>query len=100
MSEQSNFDFKAAFAALDAMSGPRRESLVGFQVRPLGSWADVKGVVHAVNATQVHPDIDLGRETVCGSASWDPDSPRDYPVTTDEVVDCMTCVVRQARSCP
>jgi hypothetical protein len=74
------------------------------RVREDGSWRDAAGVVHAVNATQIEPDVDLGRETACGSAcgsaSWDPDSPRDYPTTTDETVDCMTCIVRRARSCP
>jgi hypothetical protein len=69
------------------------------RVREDGSWRDAAGVVHAVNATGVEPDIDFGRETACGSASWDPDSPRDYPASTDEDVDCMTCIVRLARPC-
>jgi hypothetical protein len=67
------------------------------RVHPSGAWRDDKGVVHAVNATWLDPDIDLGRETACGSMAWDSDHPRDYPTTTDEIVDCMTCVVRQAR---
>lgn len=69
------------------------------RIRADGAWRDDGGVVHAVNATWIEPDVDLGRETACGSASWDPDNPRDYPIATDATVDCMTCVVRQARSC-
>ncbi len=70
------------------------------QIRRDGSWTSADGVVHAVNATWIHPDIDLGRETACGVATWDPDSPRSYPAETESVVDCMTCIVQQARSCP
>lgn len=70
-------------------------------VRMDGSWRDDKGVVHAVNASWLEPShIDLGRETACGSTAWDPDHPGDYPVATGAVVDCMTCIVRQARLCP
>lgn len=68
-------------------------------VREDGSWKDDAGVVHVVNATWIEPDVDLGRETACGSASWDPDNPRTYPAVTDKPVDCMTCVVKQARLC-
>lgn len=68
-------------------------------IRADGAWRDNGGVVHAVNATWVEPDIDLGCETACGSAAWDPDNPHTYPTTTDEAIDCMTCVVRQVRSC-
>lgn len=75
------------------------ESIFGV-IKHMGSWADADGVVHAVNATQVHPDIDLGRETACESVAWDPDNPRSYPVTIGAVVDCMTCIVRQVRLCP
>lgn len=74
-------------------------ALAPVRVRTDGSWRDAAGVVHAVNATWIEPDVDLGRETACGSASWDPDNSHSYPVATDAVVDCMTCVVRQARSC-
>lgn len=69
------------------------------RIREAGSWRDDGGVVHAVNATWIEPDIDLGRETACGSMAWDPDHPGEYPSAIDAVVDCMTCVVRQARSC-
>lgn len=65
-----------------------------------GVWRDDRGVVHAVNASWLaSSDIYLGRETACGSMAWDPDNPRAYPVMTNAAVDCMTCVVRQARSC-
>lgn len=67
-------------------------------VRADGSWKDANGVVHAVNATWIDPNIDLGRETACGSTAWDPDHSDDYPVAVDATVDCMTCVVRSARS--
>lgn len=69
------------------------------RIRADGAWRDDGGVVHAVNATWIEPDIDLGRETACGSTAWDPDHPGEYPSAIDAVVDCMTCVVRQARSC-
>lgn len=69
------------------------------RIRAEGSWRDDAGVVHAVNAARIEPDIDLGRETLCGSASWEPDNPRAYPTVTDEIVDCMTCIVGQVRSC-
>jgi hypothetical protein len=79
--------------------GPEEyEALV--RIRAEGSWRDDAGVVHAVNAARIEPDIDLGRETLCGSASWEPDNPRAYPTVTDEIVDCMTCIVGQVRSCP
>lgn len=67
------------------------------QIRRVGSWASADGVVHAVNAMRIRPDIDLGRETACGVASWDPDNPDDYPSETESAVDCMTCMVRIAR---
>ncbi len=69
------------------------------RIRADGVWKDTAGVVHAVNATWIEPDVDLGRETACASTAWDPDNPRDYPVMIDEAVDCMTCVVKQVRSC-
>lgn len=78
----------------------RPSALSSVLVREVGSWKDVTGVVHAVNATWIEPDIDLGRETACSSVSWDSDGPGDYPVMNDEAVDCMTCVVHQARTCP
>lgn len=78
----------------------RRSSFAPARVRATGSWMDAQGVVHTVNAARIEPDdIDLGRNTECGSMSWDPDNPSGYPVTTDETVDCMTCLVAQARSC-
>lgn len=77
----------------------RPSALAPAHVRVDGAWRDDKGVVHEVNAAWVEPDIDLGRETLCGSYSWDPDNPRAYPTVIDEVVDCMTCIVGQARSC-
>lgn len=70
------------------------------RVRADGAWRDDGGVVHAVNATWIEPDIDLGRETACGLTAWDPDHPGNYPVEPHAIVDCMTCIVRQARSCP
>ena len=65
----------------------------------VGGWADASGVVHVVNARTMSGGIDLGRETVCETASWDPDNPEVYPVLTEEDVDCMTCIVRLARPC-
>lgn len=70
------------------------------RIRADGAWRDDGGVVHAVNAAWLEPDIDLGRETACGSRAWDPDHPSSYPAVTDATVDCMTCVVRQVRPCP
>lgn len=78
----------------------RPSSAAPVRIRADGAWMDDRGVVHVVNAMWIEPDIDLGRETACGSAAWDPDNPRDYPAVTDAVVDCMTCVVRLARLCP
>lgn len=73
--------------------------LVPIALCALGGWADANSVVHVVNARMMSGGIDLGRETVCESASWDPDNPEVYPVLTDADVDCMTCIVRLARPC-
>lgn len=79
----------------------RPSALMPVLVRADGAWRDDRSVVHAVNASWLASnDIDLGRETACGSMAWDPDNPRDYPTMINAVVDCMACVVRQARLCP
>ncbi len=70
------------------------------RVRGCGAWRDAAGVVHVVNAVWLEPDVDLGRETLCGSTTWDPDNPRAYPAATNETVDCMTCIVKRAQLCP
>lgn len=74
--------------------------LVPVALCAVGGWADARGVVHVVSARMMQGGVDLGRETMCCSASWDPDNPQVYPVLTEADVDCMTCIVRLARSCP
>lgn len=68
-------------------------------VRLDGSWKDTAGVVHYVKTIYLNPDIDLGCETICDHASWNPDNPVDYPTTIGETVDCITCIVKQAQLC-
>lgn len=87
----------------DIMSQPRRSAFVPLTPIMLcnaGAWVDELGIVHVVNARMMSGGIDLGRETACDSASWDPDNPEVYPVLTEDAVDCMTCLVRLARPCP
>lgn len=67
---------------------------------PFGRWADANRMVHVVSARIMAGQIDLGRETVCETQSWDPDNPEVYPTLTEKDVDCMTCLVRLARPCP
>lgn len=62
----------------------------------VASWRDDADVVHAVNARTMAPDVDLGRETACEVASWNPDGPHLYPAGPTDLVDCMTCIVRTA----
>lgn len=91
-------DFEAGFALLNTLTSPSRERFAGFQTYPVGRWSGEHGVIHAVNAMSVYPDIDLGLETACETVSWNPDNPRDYPIFTDKFVDCMTCLVRLTKS--
>lgn len=95
---------RAALVADFLVSQLARSSLVPATLIPVaifavGGWADARGVVHVVNARTMSGSIDLGRETVCETQSWDPDNPEVYPILTEKDVDCMTCLVRLARPC-
>jgi hypothetical protein len=68
-------------------------------IKPGGEWKDGLGVVHAVNFLVIGftDEIDLGRETACGSTFWNPDEPWLYPDLLSGEVDCMACVA--TRNC-